>query len=130
MHCVDLDESFQTHIYLQNLALIQPRTSPAKFAARAVPPSTAFNSAASASARRTAFVSKTSFFEALLDHQPTDPKYTGFNHIEAILSKFSETLHVTVAESGKCTEYLRNDPSKHTEYGVVYKHGKHVHKKT
>ena len=31
MHCVDLDESFQTHIYLQNLASIQPRTSPLKF---------------------------------------------------------------------------------------------------
>ena len=27
MHCVDLGESFQTHIYLQNLASIQPRTS-------------------------------------------------------------------------------------------------------
>ena len=27
MLCVDLGESFQTHIYLQNLALIQPRTS-------------------------------------------------------------------------------------------------------
>ena len=34
VHCVDLGESFQTHIYLQNLALIQPRTSPVKFAAR------------------------------------------------------------------------------------------------
>ena len=32
VHCVDLDESFQTHIYLQNLASIQPRTSPVKFA--------------------------------------------------------------------------------------------------
>ena len=32
MHCVDLDESFQTHIYLQNLASIQPRTSPVKLA--------------------------------------------------------------------------------------------------
>ena len=30
MHCVDLDESFQTHIYLQNLASIQLRTSPLK----------------------------------------------------------------------------------------------------
>ena len=30
VHCVDLDESFQTHIYLQNLASIQPRTSPVK----------------------------------------------------------------------------------------------------
>ena len=28
---VDLCESFQTHIYLQNLASIQPRTSPLKF---------------------------------------------------------------------------------------------------
>ena len=27
-HCVDLGESFQTHIYLPNLASIQPRTSP------------------------------------------------------------------------------------------------------
>ena len=28
MHCVDLGESFQTHIFLQNFASIQPRTSP------------------------------------------------------------------------------------------------------
>ena len=36
VHCVDLGESFQTNIYLQNLASIQPRTSPPKFrAARA-----------------------------------------------------------------------------------------------
>ena len=33
VHCVDLDESFQTHIYLQNFVSIQPRTSPVKFAA-------------------------------------------------------------------------------------------------
>ena len=32
MHCVDLGESFPTHIYLQNLASIQPRTSPFKYA--------------------------------------------------------------------------------------------------
>ena len=32
MHCVDLGESFATHIYLQNLASIQPRTSPVKLA--------------------------------------------------------------------------------------------------
>ena len=41
MHCVDLGERFQTHIFLQNcshlkkrknLASIQPRTSPVKFA--------------------------------------------------------------------------------------------------
>ena len=32
VHCVDLGESFQTHIYLQNLASIPPRTSPVKFA--------------------------------------------------------------------------------------------------
>ena len=31
VHCVDLGESFQTHIYLQNLASIPPRTSPNKF---------------------------------------------------------------------------------------------------
>ena len=31
VHCVDLDESFPTSIYLQNLASIQPRTSPKKF---------------------------------------------------------------------------------------------------
>ena len=37
VHCVDLSESFQTHIDLQNLASIQPRTSPLKFAA--APPS-------------------------------------------------------------------------------------------
>ena len=30
VYCVDLGESFQTHIYLQNLASIQPRTSPVK----------------------------------------------------------------------------------------------------
>ena len=34
VHGVDLGESFQTHIYLQNLASIQPRTSPLKFAVR------------------------------------------------------------------------------------------------
>ena len=28
MHCIDLGESFQTHIYLQNLASIQSRTPP------------------------------------------------------------------------------------------------------
>ena len=32
VHCVDLGESFPTHILLQNLASIQPRTSPFKFA--------------------------------------------------------------------------------------------------
>ena len=33
VHCVDLGESFQTHIYLQNFVSIQPKTSPVKFAA-------------------------------------------------------------------------------------------------
>ena len=32
VHCVDLGESFPTHILLQNLASTQPRTSPLKFA--------------------------------------------------------------------------------------------------
>ena len=32
VHCVDLGESIQTHIFLQILASIQPRTSPVKFA--------------------------------------------------------------------------------------------------
>ena len=32
VHCVDLGESFPTHIYLQKSASIQPRTSPVKFA--------------------------------------------------------------------------------------------------
>ena len=32
VHCVDLGESFPTSIYLQNLASMQPRTSPVKFA--------------------------------------------------------------------------------------------------
>ena len=32
MHCVDLGESFRTHIFLQNFVSIQPRTSPLKFA--------------------------------------------------------------------------------------------------
>ena len=32
VHCVDIGESFPTHIYLQNLVSIQPRTSPVKFA--------------------------------------------------------------------------------------------------
>ena len=32
VHCVDLDESFQTNIYLQNFVSIQPRTSSLKFA--------------------------------------------------------------------------------------------------
>ena len=33
VHCVDLGETFRTHIYLENLASRQPRTSPLKFAA-------------------------------------------------------------------------------------------------
>ena len=32
VYCVDLGESVQTHIFLQNLVSIQPRTSPVKFA--------------------------------------------------------------------------------------------------
>ena len=32
VHCVELDEIFRTGIYLQNLASIQARTSPVKFA--------------------------------------------------------------------------------------------------
>ena len=32
VHCVDLGESFQTHIFLQNFVSIQPRTNPLKFA--------------------------------------------------------------------------------------------------
>ena len=32
VHCVDLGESFQTHIFLQNFVSIEPRTSPVKFA--------------------------------------------------------------------------------------------------
>ena len=32
MHCVDLGESFPTHVFFQNLASIQPRTSLVKFA--------------------------------------------------------------------------------------------------
>ena len=32
VHCVDLGESFPTSIYLRNVASIQPRTSPVKFA--------------------------------------------------------------------------------------------------
>ena len=31
VHCVDLGENFQTRIYLQTSASIQPRTSPSKF---------------------------------------------------------------------------------------------------
>ena len=31
MHCVDLGESFPTHMYLQKSASIQPRTSTSKF---------------------------------------------------------------------------------------------------
>ena len=36
VHCADLGESFQTHIYFQNFASIQPRTSPVKFASQHV----------------------------------------------------------------------------------------------
>ena len=32
MHCRDLGKSFPTHIFVQNLASIQPRTNPVKFA--------------------------------------------------------------------------------------------------
>ena len=35
-HCVDLGESFQTNIYLQNFVSIQPRTSSVQFAERRV----------------------------------------------------------------------------------------------
>ena len=47
VHCVDLGESFPTHIFLQNLASIQPRTSPFKFARspRTDPPGLDWNSA-------------------------------------------------------------------------------------
>ena len=43
VHCVDLGESFPTSIYLQNLASIQPRTSPLKFRRRSrrTPPDSA-----------------------------------------------------------------------------------------
>jgi len=34
VHCVDLGESFPTHIFLQNLASIQQRTSLVKFLVR------------------------------------------------------------------------------------------------
>ena len=40
VHCVDLSESFQTHIFLQHFALIQPRTSPLKFARSDAKPAT------------------------------------------------------------------------------------------
>ena len=36
VHCVYLAESFPTSIYSQNLASIQPRTSPVKFAGNIV----------------------------------------------------------------------------------------------
>ena len=41
-HCVDLGESFQRHIFLQNFASTQPRTSPLKFAASRDVPFTVF----------------------------------------------------------------------------------------
>ena len=34
VHCVDLDKSFPTSIYLQNMASIQPRTSPCEIDSR------------------------------------------------------------------------------------------------
>ena len=37
VHCADLDESFQTHIFLQNFASIQPRTSPLEMLMSTVP---------------------------------------------------------------------------------------------
>ena len=37
VHCVDLGESFQTHIYSQNSALIQPRTRPSVILFRRTP---------------------------------------------------------------------------------------------
>ena len=36
VHCVDLGENFQTHIFLQNFVSIQPRKSPITFAASRV----------------------------------------------------------------------------------------------
>ena len=38
MLCVDVGENFQTHIYLQNFASMQPRTSTVKFAASRAKP--------------------------------------------------------------------------------------------
>ena len=42
VHCVDLGESFPTYIFLQNLASIQPRTSPLNGSPRTDPPSDFF----------------------------------------------------------------------------------------
>ena len=56
MHCVDLGESFPTHIYLQNFASIQPRTSPLK------------------SARPLAFMQQPAFVGALCLHEGAEPR--------------------------------------------------------
>ena len=56
MHCVDLGESFQTHIFFPNFAPIQPRTSLVKFArsSRAGPNIAGRNSSAAAGPGRDA----------------------------------------------------------------------------
>ena len=57
MHCVDLGEIFPTNIYLQNLASIQPRTSPVKFA-RSCACELAYRSSAAEAGPRTRLANK------------------------------------------------------------------------
>ena len=67
VHCVDLGESFQTHIFLQKLASIQPKTSPVKFA-RSIGAASRFHSPpghGSSGAMRSAQVILSGILEAL-----------------------------------------------------------------
>ena len=52
VHCVDLGESLQTHIYSQNLASIQPRTSSLKFARSTDPFKAVYHTAKNRSVHR------------------------------------------------------------------------------
>ena len=69
VHCIDLGESFPTHILLQNLASIQPRTSLVKYARspRTDPPGAFGNSDRSALRRclNMSFLIPKSFFSRL-----------------------------------------------------------------
>ena len=70
MHCVDLGESFQTHIYLQNLASIQPRTSPLKSEGALVDASTAQRTAATEDATQSFIL--TEFVERSAGEEPKE----------------------------------------------------------
>ena len=54
VHCVDLGETFQTHIYLQILTSIQPRTSPVNFGRSSIAASRPYSEGRGSGARQPA----------------------------------------------------------------------------